>query len=407
MSPAITLESQAFWAPPTQNRPLRCSKTSLSQKATQTTCTQRWNVDEAITISSDTDSDDESENMNDDGNEQVHDICSSAARQSRATSVLSSNPSTLDTLGMQVAVPSNTSAPSQSSEELRPASTAVCSTEGWEQPMQTTRSVSEPTGTCSTKSSPTDRAASDPLEQYIQSVSNEHRQPRHFSTAVPVCEHHDAEIAGTDYPIDPLLKDYELDLREVSTNEAPGTTQAALFDDMLQSEDQIAFEGPRSPMSVPAAVHPSTIPASQLSFSGLSSPTTSPLVTDMDSPKDVAAFNEWPLKDVVLKRTILDGRATFQLQFEWPIYTMHTAEVGKLHKKKSRRTSRTTSSTASQGSHASRRRVKFSSEEDELLRRLKDDDLPWSEIYRRFTATYPGRSRGALQVRYCTKLNCR
>lgn len=404
MSPAITLESQAFWAPPTQNRPLRCSKASLSQKATQATCTQRWNVDEAITISSDTDSDDESESMNDDGNEQVHDICSSAARHSRATSVLSSNPSTLDTLGMQVAVPSNTSAPSQSSEELRPASIAVCSTPRWEQPMQTRRSASEPTGTCSTKLSPTDRAASDPLEQYIQPVSDEHHQPRHFSTAVPVCEHHDMEITGTDYPIDPLLEDYELDFREVSTNKAPSTTQAALFDGMLQSEDEIEFEGPRSPMSVPAAVHPSTSPASQLSFVGPPSPTTSPLATDMDSPKDIAAFNEWPLKDVVLKRTILDGRATFQLQFEWPVYTMHTAEEGKGHKKKSRRTPRTASSTASQGSHASSRRIKFSKEEDELLWRLKNKGITWSEIHKRFSVAYPGRSCGALQVRYCTKL---
>lgn len=414
MFPAITLELQAFWAPRTQNRTLQYSTAPLSQKAAQTSCPHRSNVDEPIAISSDTDSDGESESLNDAGNEQIHDIYFGAAQQSRATQVSSSNPSTLNTvLGVPVTIPSVTSAPSQSSERPSPSSVALSSLQGWEQSTQTGRSASEPTRTCSTKLSPTHRAASDPLEQSIQPVSDEHNQPRHFgqvSTAVAVCEHHDAEIAGTDYPIDPLLEDYELDFREVNTNEAPGTTQAALFDDVLQSEDEMEFEGPRSPMSVLASSLPSTIPASQLSFGGLPSPTMSPSpATDMDGPKDVAAFHEWPLQDVVLRRTLLDGRATFQLHFEWSVYTRHTEELGKGHKHKSRLMPRTTSNRASQGSHTSSRRVKFSSEEDELLRQLKENrrGLSWPEIHERFSGTYPGRSRGALQVRYCTKLKCK
>lgn len=34
-----------------------------------------------------------------------------------------------------------------------------------------------------------------------------------------------------------------------------------------------------------------------------------------------AEFEEWPLKDAVLKRVILDGAPTFQLQFSWDAYT--------------------------------------------------------------------------------------
>lgn len=47
--------------------------------------------------------------------------------------------------------------------------------------------------------------------------------------------------------------------------------------------------------------------------------------------------------------------------------------------------------------------LRFSPEEDELLRQLKGDGLPWDEISDRF----PGRSKGTLQVRYSTKLKPR
>lgn len=157
------------------------------------------------------------------------------------------------------------------------------------------------------------------------------------------------------------------------TNEASSTVQAALFDDAPRYGDETEFQGACSPMSDPACIQPCTIPASQLPAGGLPSPILSPTpATDIRSPKGFAAFSEWPLEDVVLKRTIIDGRVTFQLQFEWSVFTRHTEELGKRYKQKSRRTPRTTSSPASQGSHVSSRRVKFSSEEDELLRRLNN-----------------------------------
>ncbi|EDN05426.1 predicted protein [Histoplasma mississippiense (nom. inval.)] len=49
---------------------------------------------------------------------------------------------------------------------------------------------------------------------------------------------------------------------------------------------------------------------------------------------------------------------------------------------------------------ATGRRVPFTSEDDALLRELKEDGEPWDEITKRF----PGRSKATLQVRYSTKL---
>jgi hypothetical protein len=50
-------------------------------------------------------------------------------------------------------------------------------------------------------------------------------------------------------------------------------------------------------------------------------------------------------------------------------------------------------------------RARFTAEEDELLVELKAvRRMPWREIHRLFSETFPGRSVGTLQVRYCTKL---
>ncbi|KAM3553101.1 hypothetical protein MY1884_006863 [Beauveria asiatica] len=42
-----------------------------------------------------------------------------------------------------------------------------------------------------------------------------------------------------------------------------------------------------------------------------------------------AAFDEWILQDVVLKRTIMDGKATFLFQFDWDLCMKHGAETGR------------------------------------------------------------------------------
>jgi hypothetical protein len=113
----------------------------------------------------------------------------------------------------------------------------------------------------------------------------------------------------------------------------------------------------------------------------------------------VAMFEEWPLDNVVLKRVIENGRATFQLQFTWDLHAKHVhgshlaQSYGQTKKRRS-----TTRRAAS--------RVPFTPEEDSLLTALKGEALPWQEIYERFKDAFPlqRRSLGSLQVRYCTKL---
>jgi chitinase len=48
----------------------------------------------------------------------------------------------------------------------------------------------------------------------------------------------------------------------------------------------------------------------------------------------------------------------------------------------------------------------WSAEEADLLVKLrKDEGRTWSEVTRVFSKQYPGRSRGAIQVFWCTTLN--
>ncbi|PQK12983.1 hypothetical protein BB8028_0003g15980 [Beauveria bassiana] len=42
-----------------------------------------------------------------------------------------------------------------------------------------------------------------------------------------------------------------------------------------------------------------------------------------------AAFDEWVLQDVVLQRTIMDGKATFLFRFDWDLCMKHGAETGR------------------------------------------------------------------------------
>ncbi|KAL2812131.1 hypothetical protein BDW59DRAFT_44464 [Aspergillus cavernicola] len=61
-------------------------------------------------------------------------------------------------------------------------------------------------------------------------------------------------------------------------------------------------------------------------------------------------------------------------------------------------------STEVQGS--SRKGMKWSSEESDLLLKLrKDEKQPWADITRLFSEEYPGRSQGAIQVYWSTTLS--
>ncbi|TWU70856.1 hypothetical protein ED733_000647 [Metarhizium rileyi] len=103
-----------------------------------------------------------------------------------------------------------------------------------------------------------------------------------------------------------------------------------------------------------------------------------------------AEFDEWPLQNVLLKRTLFNGRATFQLQFDWDICTKHGRETyqgpgrgHKLHKG--------TTGGVKRGFSA---RTRFTQEEDRLLiKSIEELELSWAEIHSRFINKFAGRSK--------------
>ena len=60
----------------------------------------------------------------------------------------------------------------------------------------------------------------------------------------------------------------------------------------------------------------------------------------------------------------------------------------------------TKQSSAKSSTSTTKKGSPFSGEEDALLQSLKDKGLPWQDIAKHF----PGRTQGALQTRFCTKL---
>ncbi|RYP04081.1 hypothetical protein DL764_004675 [Monosporascus ibericus] len=104
---------------------------------------------------------------------------------------------------------------------------------------------------------------------------------------------------------------------------------------------------------------------------------------------DFAKFEEWPLENAYLKRVTENLVTTFQLQFSWDSCTKNGHE------------------TRNRRDPPKSRGVAFTEEEDDLLIKLKRQELSWQETYEQFTENFPGRSKGTLQVRYCTKLKGR
>ncbi|KAJ6437517.1 Glyoxalase/bleomycin resistance protein/dioxygenase [Purpureocillium lavendulum] len=124
---------------------------------------------------------------------------------------------------------------------------------------------------------------------------------------------------------------------------------------------------------------------------------------ESDHVSKVAEFEEWALENVLLKRIMVNGVATFQLQFDWNMCATH----GALEAKKPKQAQRSANGSASQRRNGDVQ-GRFTSDEDDSIIRLKEElQLSWTEIHRQHTEQYPGRSKGSLQVRYCTKLKDR
>ena len=155
--------------------------------------------------------------------------------------------------------------------------------------------------------------------------------------------------------------------------------------------------------SLPALAGPRT------STYGKPSPPSSYSSCDNSDADAMAKFQEWPLQNVTLKRIVVNGQATFQLQFGWDPHIDDHPAAGRI-----RGSGPQFSTTKTKRSHRAPRSpttcLAFTPEEDDLLTNLKEgqDGFNWPEIHRRFSNAFPGRrSKGSLQVHYSTKLKGR
>ncbi|KAK0701740.1 hypothetical protein B0T26DRAFT_528825 [Lasiosphaeria miniovina] len=123
------------------------------------------------------------------------------------------------------------------------------------------------------------------------------------------------------------------------------------------------------------------------------------------SQSSAGDFNEWPLKDAVLKRVIVDGIATIQLQFSWPPCTNCVARSRQSNSlPKMPISTRPTSSDLPVKSRRSKKHSPWTREEDTLLTLLRTRGLSWNTIHRRFAEDFreKKRARAALAGRYNT-----
>jgi hypothetical protein len=138
------------------------------------------------------------------------------------------------------------------------------------------------------------------------------------------------------------------------------------------------------------------------------SPSTFMVQFTWDLCPDHAASGEWPLRDAVLERVTMDGSPpTFKVQFTWDPCAEHG--VGycgmenqgtnvKRYRPARQKSNRTTKHKGKPASTS--RRARYTPADDATILRLKGQGLPWVEIAEQF----PGRSAGAIQLRYHTKL---
>ncbi|KAH6632478.1 hypothetical protein F5144DRAFT_488830, partial [Chaetomium tenue] len=123
-----------------------------------------------------------------------------------------------------------------------------------------------------------------------------------------------------------------------------------------------------------------------------------------------AKFDEWPLRNAVLKRVAVDGApATFMLQFTWGPCAEHAGghhgtenqaavSSAKRHRSAGQKSKGSTKDKDKPASTS--RRARYTPEDDAKIRQLKGQGLSWIAIAKHF----PGRSAGAIEVRYHTKL---
>ena len=123
-----------------------------------------------------------------------------------------------------------------------------------------------------------------------------------------------------------------------------------------------------------------------------------------------AKFEEWPLGNAVLKRVTVDGApATFMLQFTWGPCAEHGAghrgtenqaavSSAKRHRSAGQKSKRSTKDEDKPTSTS--KRARYTPADDAKIRQLKEQGLSWIAIAKHF----PGRSAGAIEVRYHTKL---
>lgn len=146
------------------------------------------------------------------------------------------------------------------------------------------------------------------------------------------------------------------------------------------------------------------------------SPRHSTLERDPETDRDaVATFGEWPLGNAVLKRVTVDGsQPTFVVQFTWDPCATHarghnrtenrgpvpSAQKQRPARQRSTRSPKDENPPADSKSTSSSRGARYTSEDDTKIRQLKERGLSWPAIARHF----PGRTAGAIEVRYHTKL---
>ncbi|KAF5530712.1 hypothetical protein FMEXI_13384 [Fusarium mexicanum] len=140
-----------------------------------------------------------------------------------------------------------------------------------------------------------------------------------------------------------------------------------------------------------SATHAAQLPSDILTPEGdMHSPTTEATPAPSEASMLLAQFEEWSLKDVLLKRITEGDKTTFQLQFEWD-HDSYQPNTGKStsHLKKRRRLPKTLHSPAKSSGG------RWTLEEDKTVRRMRQDGKPWADIQR----ALPHRSVGTIQVR--------
>lgn len=157
---------------------------------------------------------------------------------------------------------------------------------------------------------------------------------------------------------------------------------------------------PRRPRRQRGATHPS-----------LSRESTLERDTETDRTP-AATFEEWPLGNAVLKRGTMKGSSpTFMLRFTWGPCAEHgaghpgTEDRGTVSSANRRRPARQASKRSTKDEDkptSASSGARYTPADDTKIRQLKEQQgLSWIAIAKHF----PGRSAGAIAVRYHTKLN--